>query len=273
MAKANDNTLSVKITEKDQEIMDLVCYCLNQAPFNGHKIVFKLFRPEARQFPIYLEQDPNRVKLHNTRIGMWVIRKTTSTPLFAVSFKIENVQEIIKNLETFNSIDNLNVINFKFSDGYLKISVVKRKNATKGKRPFKKEDVEFPTDGEPPFQIGISKLPSIAESMLHLYNILPTAKVLATAYNILEISTCGDDITLSMGIKISSPNKLQIAEFCGKFNYLNCNGGLSLFELNTLCEDLPRTLSIYLSPEEGHEENFARISSLIDSISSINIRK
>lgn len=272
MAETKENTLSVKITEKDQEIMDLVCYCLNQAPFNGYKIVFKLLQPVTRHFPVYLEQDPNRVKVSNPRLGMWVIRKTTSAPLFSVSFQVSDSQEIIKNLETFNSIDNSNVINFKFSDGDLKISVVKRKNAARGKRPFKKEDAGFSADGNPPFQIGISKLPSIAESMLHLYNILPTNKILVTAYNLLEISTYGDDITLAMGIKISSQNKLKIAEFCSKFNYLSSRGGISHFELNTLCEDLPRTLSIYISPEEGYEDDFARVSSLIDSISSMNIK-
>lgn len=268
MANTNEKTLSVKVTEKDQKIMELICYCLNQAPFNGYKIVFRLLQPGTRHFPVYLEQDLSRVNLC-PRLGIWVIRKSTSAPLLSVSFQTSNAEEILKNLETFNSIDNSNVVNFKFSNGCLEISVVKKKDAARGKRPFK--DSEFISDTNP-FQIGISKLPSIAESMLHLYNILPTKKVLATAYNLLEISTCGDDLTLSMGIKILSQNKLKIAEFCSKFNYLSSIGGIAHFYLNTLCEDLPRTLSIYIFPEKGKEDEFNRISTLFASISSINIK-
>ncbi len=250
MANTNENTLSVKITEKDTIFLEQACYCLNQARLNSCMI------------RLGYDSVQNRIKIS---------AKRDKQLDFNISFAVNDFdEEMSDELATINKL-NRQLYYFFFSSKSNELDISVYPTSTTAPKTAKvtlpnfelKDDSNFHK-----FSVPLADIMPVTEHMLQLFNIVKIRQLLIVTENFMKISALGDDSSFSLSFGIVSDTDIASADPYSKFNYLNSVGCLNYFKIRKIANGLPQSLKIATYPIAGKDDEYYKANSLMDSITA-----
>ena len=238
--------LTIKVTEKDETLLQEICKCLNKARENG--------------CIVHLSHDYVRLTIKIEKEKLL---------LFTVSFPLSDFSEkLAEEIVAIAAFDNNSFYyNFKAEKKSLIISV-NHNQVNYGTD----ETVSCPSEDENPanvvniyrFSIPLKdELPKIVGNLLNLFSLVKIKQGLIVTNNELQLSAVGDRTNLN--IKLFVKPHVKVNDLT-KFNMLNASisGMFRKYRVIKLDDALPQALVVTLGATKGIEESFNKTLELMD---------
>ena len=238
--------LTIKVTEKDESLLQEICKCLNKARINN--------------CIIHLSHDYVRLTIKIEKEGAL---------LFTVSFPLSDFSEkLAEEIVAIAAFDNNSFYyNFEAEKKSLKISVHSNQEHTETDETIScSSEEEKPANIVNSYRFSIpleDELPEIVGDLLNLFSLVKIKQGLIVTNNELQLSAVGDRTNLNIKLFVKPHVK---GNDLTKFNMLNASisGMFRKYRVIKLDNSLPQALVVTLGATKGIEESFNKTLELMD---------